>query len=38
VGLHGMLHAILEGAMGTAHVDDAANPRVARLSLDEPKR
>jgi len=33
-GLHGCLHAILEGTMGTARVDDPAAPGVALLDLD----
>lgn len=35
VGLHGMLHSILEGVLGTAYADDAGAPRVARLALDD---
>src|SRR3972149_3058601 len=33
-GLHGCLEAVLEGAMGTAHADDADSPSVALLHLD----
>jgi hypothetical protein len=33
-GLHGCLHAALEGTMGRAWTDDAAQPSVARIELD----
>jgi GNAT superfamily N-acetyltransferase len=33
-GLHGCLHAVLEGTMGTARADDALRPTVAMLHLD----
>jgi GNAT superfamily N-acetyltransferase len=33
-GLHGCLHAALEGTMGRAWADDATNPSVARVHLD----
>jgi GNAT superfamily N-acetyltransferase len=33
-GLHGCLHAALEGTMGTARADDALRPTVALLHLD----
>ncbi|MCH8814184.1 MAG: GNAT family N-acetyltransferase [Chloroflexi bacterium] len=34
VGLHGVIDAVLEGALGNAYADDPANPHVARLELD----
>lgn len=33
-GLHGLVHAALEGAMGTVRADDAARPRIAHIDLD----
>src|SRR6266508_141528 len=33
-GLHGLLDAALEGAMGTVRVDDATRPRLAHIDLD----
>jgi hypothetical protein len=33
-GLHGCLHAALEGTMGTARADDAARPTVAAIDLE----
>jgi GNAT superfamily N-acetyltransferase len=33
-GLHGCLHAVLEGTMGSARADDALRPTVALLDLD----
>ncbi len=33
-GLHGCLHAALEGDMGSVHADDAALPTVALVELD----
>lgn len=34
-GLHGCLDAVLEGAMGTAHADDAGRPTVAFVRLED---
>lgn len=33
-GLHGVIDSVVEGVLGKAWADDAANPRVARLELD----
>ena len=33
-GLHGIIDSVLDGVLGAAWADNAANPRVARLELD----